>query len=117
MSDERAENRVYQQLVEEQLRTAEGAFCPFRREQQMDHLFRHLQRDFERPGLKVLDICGGYGRLTWFLDELDPRQHYYCLDSSETLIAQARATFAGKPNIHCEVADLYALIEPSAMES
>jgi SAM-dependent methyltransferase len=109
VTDERTENRVYNQLVADQLRTAEGTFCPMRREKQMDHLFRHLGRDLERPGQKVLDICGGYGRLTHFLNEFDARHEYHCLDYSEPLIAQARHNFAGRPNIHCEVADLYAL--------
>jgi SAM-dependent methyltransferase len=107
--NERAESQIYNKLIEDQLRTAEGTFCPFRRERQMDHLFRYLTRDLESPGQKVLDICGGYGRLTYFLNELDSRHDYYCLDYSESLIAQARDTFARNRNIHCEVADLYAL--------
>lgn len=109
MIDESAENRVYRDLVESQLETNEESFCPFRRERQMDHLFDHLGRDFSEPGQKVLDMCGGYGRLTYFLHELDPRQEYYCLDYSEALVARARKNFAAHPNIHCEVADLYAL--------
>jgi ubiquinone/menaquinone biosynthesis C-methylase UbiE len=107
--DERAENHVYNKLVAEQLATDGGAFCPMRREKQMDHLFRRLKDDFQAPGQKVLDICGGYGRLVHFLDEFDPRHEYHCLDYSPTLIDQARKNFAGKRNIHCEVADLYAL--------
>ena len=109
MIDERAENQVYNKLVAEQLSSDQAAFCPMRREKQMDHLFRRLGEEFGTPGQKVLDICGGYGRLTHFLHEFDPRQEYYCLDYSEPLIEQARRNFAGKPNIHCEVADLYAL--------
>jgi ubiquinone/menaquinone biosynthesis C-methylase UbiE len=107
--DERSESRIYSDLVEAQLKTSGDAFCPFRRERQMDHLFRHLAADFQGPRQKVLDICGGYGRLTYFLNEFDARQEYYCLDYSQTLIEQARKTFAANGNIHCEVADLYAL--------
>ena len=109
MNDERAENQVYNRLVADQLRAADGTFCPFRREKQMDHLINHLANDFESPGLRVLDICGGYGRLTYFLNEFDARQEYFCLDYSDALIAQARKTFAGHRNIHCETADLYSL--------
>lgn len=109
MIDERTENRVYNDLVANQLREVPDEFCPMRREQQMDHLFRRLRADFGAPGCKVLDICGGYGRLIHFLNEFDPRQEYYCLDYSEALIAKARKTFAAQRNIHCEVADLYAL--------
>jgi len=107
--DERTENRVYNDLVKDQLREVPDEFCPMRREKQMDYLFRRLGEDFDAPGRKVLDICGGYGRLIHFLNEFDPRQEYYCLDYSEALIAKARDTFAALPNIHCEVADLYAL--------
>jgi ubiquinone/menaquinone biosynthesis C-methylase UbiE len=107
--DEHSESRIYSDLVEAQLQTGRDDFCPFRRERQMDHLFRHLAQDFQGPPQKVLDICGGYGRLTYFLNELDSRQEYYCFDYSESLIAQARTSFAAKRNIHCEVADLYAL--------
>jgi ubiquinone/menaquinone biosynthesis C-methylase UbiE len=75
----------------------------------MDHLFEHLARDFERPGCKVLDMCGGYGRLTYFLNEFDPRQEYYCFDYSEALVAEARRMFKAHENIHCDTADLYNL--------
>jgi SAM-dependent methyltransferase len=109
MIDERSENAIYKLIIEDQLRSPEGRFCPFRREKQMDYLFSHLRRDFDQAGQKVLDMCGGYGRLTYFLNELDSRQEYYCFDSSETLIALARDKFAGNRNIHCEVADLYLL--------
>jgi ubiquinone/menaquinone biosynthesis C-methylase UbiE len=108
-ADESAENRVYNELIASQLSTNKEDFCPFRRERQMDHLFRHLAREFAAGPCKVLDICGGYGRLTYFMNELDPRQEYHCLDFSEQLIRQARQSFAGSPNIHCGVADLYAL--------
>lgn len=104
---EQAENEVYRKLVEE-LSSADD-FCPMQKERQMERLFVHLARDFDRPGKHVLDICGGYGRLTHFMHELDPRQHYYCLDASERLIARAAKSFAGLGNVHCEVADLYAL--------
>jgi ubiquinone/menaquinone biosynthesis C-methylase UbiE len=107
--EERSESRIYSDLIEKQLEAGGDAFCPFRKERQMDHLFRRLAEDFRGSKQKVLDICGGYGRLTYFLNEFDARQEYYCLDYSETLIAQARKTFAANPNIHCEVADLYAL--------
>jgi ubiquinone/menaquinone biosynthesis C-methylase UbiE len=109
LTDQRAENQAYKRLVDDQLRAADGTFCPMRREKQMDYLFRRLREDFDAPGRKVLDICGGYGRLIHFLDEFDPRQEYHCLDYSEALIEQARKSFAGRPNVHCEVADLYAL--------
>jgi ubiquinone/menaquinone biosynthesis C-methylase UbiE len=109
MIDERVENRVYNDLVKDQLLDVPEEFCPMRREKQMDYLFRRLRPDLRDPGNKVLDICGGYGRLIHFMDEMDPRQEYYCLDYSPTLIAKARETFATRPNIHCEVADLYAL--------
>lgn len=109
MIDERSENRVYNELVKDQLREMPDEFCPMRRERQMEHLFQRLALDFDGPGHKVLDICGGYGRLIHFMNEFDPRQEYYCLDYSEALIAKARKTFAGNPNIHCDVADLYAL--------
>jgi ubiquinone/menaquinone biosynthesis C-methylase UbiE len=109
LADESSENQIYKNLVDAQLRAGPGDFCPFRREKQMDHLLRHLAAEFRSPGQKVLDICGGYGRLTYFINEFDPRQQYYCLDSSEALIAQARESFGGNPNIHCEVADLYQL--------
>jgi ubiquinone/menaquinone biosynthesis C-methylase UbiE len=109
MTDESVENQIYKNLVSQQLMARKEDFCSFRREQQMDHLIRHLARDFKASGLKVLDICGGYGRLTHFLNEFDAKQDYYCLDSSETLIAQAKNNFAAHPNIHCEVADLYEL--------
>lgn len=107
--EERSESRIYSDLVEAQLKTGASDFCPLRRERQMDHLFQHLAEDFRGPGQKVLDICGGYGRLTYFMNEFDPKQEYHCFDYSDTLIAQARKTFAANPNIHCEVADLYAL--------
>jgi ubiquinone/menaquinone biosynthesis C-methylase UbiE len=107
--DERTENRAYNELVKEQLREVPDEFCPMRRERQMDHLFRRLKEDFDAPGRKVLDICGGYGRLIHFLNEFDSHQEYHCFDYSEALIAKARKTFAANPNIHCEVADLYAL--------
>jgi len=109
LTDESSENRVYMKLIEDQIRVSQEEFCPFRKERQMDCLFAHLARDFQAGGRKVLDICGGYGRLTYFLNKFDPSQHYYCLDYSEKLIAQAKQSFAGHPNIHCEVADLYAL--------
>ena len=109
MIDERSENRVYNELVRDQLREIPDEFCPLRRERQMDYLFRRLAQDFDAPGRKVLDICGGYGRLIHFLNEFDPRHEYHCLDYSEALIAKARKTFAAQRNIHCEVADLYAL--------
>ena len=109
MMDESTENRVYRELVEQQLTTGEGEFCPFRRERQMDHLFSHLTEDFAAPGRKVLDMCGGYGRLTHFMNQLDPRHEFHCLDASKTLIAKARESFAAHRNIHCEVADLYSL--------
>jgi ubiquinone/menaquinone biosynthesis C-methylase UbiE len=54
-------------------------------------------------------MCAGYGRLTYFLNECDSTHDYYCLDFSDTLIAQARKNFETNPNIHCEVADLYSL--------
>jgi ubiquinone/menaquinone biosynthesis C-methylase UbiE len=107
--DESSENRVYRKLVDDQLKSRADDFCPFRKERQMDHLIAHLSQDFRSGGEKVLDICGGYGRLTYFLNEFDARQHYYCLDYSEPLIARAREIFAGRHNIHCEVADLYSL--------
>jgi len=109
MIDESAENQVYKDLLEAQFKSDADAFCPFRREKQMDHLFRRLQREFKSPGQKVLDMCGGYGRLTHFLHELDPKQSYHCLDFSDVLIAKAKETFAAHPNIHCGVADLYSL--------
>jgi SAM-dependent methyltransferase len=108
-ASESTENRIYNDLIAAQLRSSREEFCPFRKEQQMDHLFRHLARDLADGPLKVLDICGGYGRLTYFMNEFDPRHEYYCLDYSHELIAQARRSFAGSPNIHCDVADLYAL--------
>jgi len=107
--DESSENQVYKNLVNEQLRTEPEEFCPFRREKQMEHLFRHLAEDFKLPRQKVLDMCGGYGRLTYFLNEFDAAHDYYCYDFSDTLIAQARKNFAANPNIHCEIADLYSL--------
>ena len=109
MIDERSENRVYNNLVKDQLRDVPDEFCPMRRERQMDYLIRCLAQDFDAPGRKVLDICGGYGRLIHFLNEFDSRQEYYCLDYSEALIAKARQSFEAHSNIHCEVADLYAL--------
>ena len=107
--EESAENRVFRKLVEQQSEASVAAFCPMRWEKQMEHLFAHLSRDFGTPGRKVLDICGGYGRLTHFMHQLDSRQNYYCLDSSERLIARAKQAFSAQPNIHCEVADLYTL--------
>lgn len=109
MIDESSENRVYKKLVEDQLKVRQEDFCPFRKERQMDHLLKHLAQDFKTPGQKVLDICGGYGRLTYFLNEFDPKQEYHCLDYSDALIAQAKENFAAHRNIHCEVADLYSL--------
>jgi ubiquinone/menaquinone biosynthesis C-methylase UbiE len=108
-ASESTENRVYNDLIAAQLRTNKEDFCPLRKEQQMDHLFRHLADDFAAGRCKVLDICGGYGRLTHFLNEFDPRQEYHCLDYSAELIEQAKRIFSGLPNIHCAVADLYAL--------
>jgi ubiquinone/menaquinone biosynthesis C-methylase UbiE len=107
--DERSESRIYSKLVEAQVAGVPDEFCPMRKEAQMDHLFAHLTEDFRGGRHKILDICGGYGRLIHFLNELDSRQDYYCLDYSSALIEQAKKTFAPHSNIHCEVADLYAL--------
>jgi len=107
--NESDENRIYRDLVERQMAAGGGEFCPFRKERQMERLFARLAGDFKAPGRKVLDMCGGYGRLTHFMNEFDPRHEYHCVDASKSLIAKAHASFAAHRNIHCEVADLYAL--------
>ena len=101
---------AYKNLIEESLRNEKDEFCPFRKETQMDYLFKFLEKDFyKNESLKILDACCGYGRLIHFLNELNEKQNYTGIDYVEELINDGIRNFVGKKNIKFELYDVMAL--------
>lgn len=107
MNDEINENQLYKKVIQKKFHDNEQSFCPFRREKQMDYLFGSLQKDFELKDQKILDLCCGYGRLLYFLEEFDPEQSYYGIDYLEELLEKGKTFFEGKPNISFELGNAY----------
>ena len=105
------ENNVYKNCVKTALKENKDQFCPFRKEKQMEYLFSKLSIDFQKKGLKVLDACCGYGRLTHFLNELDSEQFYTGVDFVEELIEQGRNNFSSCANIEFQHYNVLELSE------
>ena len=82
-------------------------YCPFRREQLMEFMFTFLKKDFDQlnPN-KILDAAGGYGRITWFLNEMAPQCEYTVFDYVEALVKEGREKFSSFNNVRFEVEDL-----------
>lgn len=101
------ENEKYKEQCENMYKN--GTFCKLRYEKQMEYLFSKLEYDFKDQKLNVLDACCGYGRLIYFLNKFNNKQHYTGVDYSKTLINQAKKSFKEFKNISFTVQDIFNL--------
>lgn len=97
---------VYKRYIQKMLQQNAPAFCPFRKERQMDYLFDLLRGPFQEKGQSILEAGCGYGRLIYFLNNFDAEQYYHGIDYVEELIGQAKKEFAHEKNIFFESADI-----------
>lgn len=105
-AEQKKQNSLYGRLMKEKGK----AFCPFRKEFQMDVLERFLKKDFSGARkLNVLEACSGQGRLLYYLNQFDSRQQYFGIDYVREFVADANRLFKNNTNIQCEYGDVYAL--------
>lgn len=108
---QRKENSTYKEIV----RGMSDAFCPFRREYQMDVLEGFLRKDINgMTGQKILDACCGQGRLLYYLYQFDSKQFYTGFDYVPEFVGDTEELFKGNDSVRCVVADIYNL--PASMQ-
>lgn len=109
MNNEYSENLKYQLLIQDQLKSDPDNFCTFRREKQLDFLFQELDLKSKKESLSVLDLCCGYGRLIYFLNEFDSRHKYHGIDYTEILVNKGAELFSSNDNISFELNNAYEI--------
>lgn len=109
MSDEFLENQKYKDYIENKLSTNEADFCTFRKEKQLDYIFASLGPDLGIKNQKILDLCCGYGRLIYFLNQFDEQQSYYGIDYTEGLVERGQLMFKDNKNISFELGNAYEI--------
>lgn len=102
-------HKVYKKVIQSMLKS-DTAFCPFRKEKQMDYVFASLAKDLKNTeDLTILDACCGYGRFMYFLVEKFPNQKYIGIDYVPELIKQAKEQFAGYNQVTFKTDDILSL--------
>ncbi len=104
-------NDEYKKSVDKNLKI--NNFCPFRYEKQMDYLFPLLVKNVNKytNGYKpkILDIACGYGRLIYFIKELNMTCEIWGIDYVARLINLAKKNFKDSKNIKFRSGNLYDL--------
>jgi ubiquinone/menaquinone biosynthesis C-methylase UbiE len=109
-SDERSENEKYKNFINAQLKEDENLFCALRKEKQLDYLFPKLERDLREGGInQLLDLCCGYGRLVYFLNEKFPQLRIHGIDYMETMVEKGKNQFKDRLHISFEAKNAFDL--------
>jgi ubiquinone/menaquinone biosynthesis C-methylase UbiE len=103
------DNSIYKKVIIDILRKNKKSFCPFRREQQMDHLLQALKPELVQKNKFVLEVGCGYGRLIYFLNKFAPDQKYTGIDYVPELIKMGIKKFSKYKNIKFFCLDFFKL--------
>lgn len=109
VGNEFLENKKYKDYIENKLSVNEADFCTFRKEKQLDYIFASLSGDFAKKNQQILDLCCGYGRLIYFLNQFDGEQFYHGIDYTEGLIKKGQSMFQENKNISFELGNAYEI--------
>lgn len=102
-------NADYKKSIEASLKA--GTFCPFRFEQQMDHLFSLLEKDFAgKKNLKVLEAGSGQGRLLFYMNAFNNQQEYTGIDYVKKNTDYSKKLFKDNMNIYSVQGDFFKLV-------
>jgi ubiquinone/menaquinone biosynthesis C-methylase UbiE len=106
-SDERVENEKYKVFINAQISENPDLFCALRKEKQLDYLFPKIRSDIQDDSQNLLDLCCGYGRLVYFMEQEFPKLKIHGIDYLESLIKTAQSQFQSSPQISFETANAF----------